>query len=57
MVRMSKQGERRSRSHRKNKGPSVKTGPLKDGLKLGYKEHPNALSGEVAEMAYIPKIK
>jgi hypothetical protein len=57
MVRISKQAERRSQTHRKNKGPSIKTGPLKDRLAKGYNERPNALSGEVAEMAYIPKIK
>lgn len=57
MVRISKQSERRKRSPRKNKAPSVKTGPLKDNLPLGFKEHANALEGSVAEMAFIPKIK
>lgn len=57
MVRISKQAERRSRSHRKTKGPSVKTGPRKENLPKGFHARPNALSGEVGELAYIPKIK
>jgi hypothetical protein len=57
MVRISKQAERRSRSHRKNKAPSVKTGPRKDIIANGYHARPNALSGAIAELAYIPKIK
>lgn len=42
MTRMSKQGERRNRSPRKHKKPSVKTGPKKDNLAEGYKPHENA---------------
>jgi hypothetical protein len=57
MVRISKQTERRNRSPRKNRAPSEKTGSLKDNLPTGYKEHGNALSGELAAKAYIPKIK
>lgn len=57
MVRISKQSERRNRSPRKHKSPSVKTGSLKDNLANGYKEHNNALSGELAAKAFIPKIK
>ena len=57
MVRISKQQERRSRSPRKNRAPSPKTGPLSDNLPKGFKEHPNALEGEVAAGAYIPKIR
>lgn len=57
MVRISKQSERRSRSPRKTKGPAVKTGPLKDNLPSGFKEHPNAIDGEMGKQAFIPKIK
>lgn len=57
MVRISKQSERRQRSPRKHRAPAVKTGPLKDNLSLGFKEHPNALEGDVAMMAFIPKIR
>lgn len=57
MVRISKQNERRMKSPRKNKKPSVKTGTLKDNLPTGYKEHANALEGELATMAFIPKIR
>lgn len=57
MVRISKQAERRSKSPRRHKKPSIKTGPRKDALSLGYKPHDNALEGEVAAQAFIPKIK
>ncbi len=57
MVRISKQTERRNRSPRKNRAPSVKTGSLQDKLPKGFKEHGNALSGDVAATAFIPKIK
>lgn len=57
MVRISKQAEKRNRSPRKSRGPSVKTGSLKDNLPKGYKEHDNALPGDVAATAFIPKIK
>jgi hypothetical protein len=57
MVRISKQSERRSRSPRRTKSPAVKTGSLKDDLPLGYKEHPNAIDGEMGKFAFIPKIK
>lgn len=57
MVRISKQNERRNRSPRKAKNPSVKTGPLKDNLPSGFKMHENALTGEDASLAFIPKIK
>lgn len=57
MVRISKQSERRARSPRRCRAPSEKTGPQKDNLSLGYKERPNALDGEIAQYAYIPKIK
>lgn len=57
MVRISKQQERRSRSHHKHRAPSPKTGPKRDNLPNGYKEHPNALADEIAATAFIPKIK
>ncbi|MEI8366093.1 MAG: hypothetical protein WCF65_06715 [Parachlamydiaceae bacterium] len=57
MVRISKQSERRNRSPRKNQPPSVKTGPLQDNLPQGFKGHNNALSGDVAATAFIPRIK
>lgn len=57
MVRMSKQGERRHRYKRKHKAPSPKTGPLQDNLPGGFKAHLNALEGDFAKMAFIPKIK
>ncbi|MBA3958699.1 MAG: hypothetical protein H0X51_09960 [Parachlamydiaceae bacterium] len=55
MVRISKQSERRSRSPRKHRGPTVKTGTRKDNLP--FKEHNNAIEGELAGTAFIPKIK
>lgn len=57
MVRIAKQAERRNRSPRKNRAPSAKTGSMQDNLPKGFKEHGNALSGDVAATAYIPKIK
>ena len=57
MVRIAKQVERRNRSPRKNRAPSAKTGSLRDNLPKGFKEHGNALSGDVAATAFIPKIK
>jgi len=57
MVRISKQSERRNQSPRKHRGPSVKTGSLTDNLPKGFKEHNNALQGEVAAGAFIPKIR
>lgn len=57
MVRISKQTERRNQSPRKARNPSVKTGSLKDNLPSGFKPHENALSGDTASFAFIPKIK
>lgn len=57
MVRMSKQGEKRARSHHRPRPPAKKTGPLKQNLANGFKDHPNALEGEQAAAAFIPKIK
>lgn len=55
MTRMSKKSEIRGVSHHRPRKPSPKTGPLKDNLKKGYKEHPNAVEG--ASGVFIPKIK
>lgn len=57
MVRISKQGEKRSRFPRKHRAPSAKTGSLQDNLPKGFKEHANALEGDLAKMVFIPKIK
>lgn len=57
MVRISKQSERCGRFPRKHRAPSAKTGPLQDNLPKGYKEHTNALEGDLAKMVFIPKIK
>lgn len=57
MVRISKQSEKRQRSPRRNRPPSVKTGAYRDNLARGYKEHANALGEETAKMAFIPKIR
>lgn len=58
MVRISKQAERRNKSPRK-RHPNLaeKTGPKKDNLSKGYKEHSNTIDGELAGQFYIPKIK
>lgn len=42
-------------SPRKPKIGGVKTGPKKDNLAKGFKEHANAVNSEV--QAFIPKIK
>ena len=55
MTRVSKQARRRAVSPRKHKGPSVKTGPKKDNLPLGYKEHENAATE--TPTFFIPKIR
>lgn len=57
MVRISKQSEKRNRSPRKHKAPSIKTGALRDNLPEGFKPHGNALEGDIAATAFIPKIK
>jgi hypothetical protein len=58
MVRISKQSERRARNPHRCRPPSVKTGPRNDTkLQNGFKDHANALEGEQAALAFIPKIK
>lgn len=57
MTRISKQQERRNQSPHKHRAPSPKTGPLTDNLPKGFKEHANAIAGDVGATAFIPKIK
>lgn len=57
MVRISKQAEIRSRSPKARRAPSPKTGALKDNLPKGFKPHANAVQGDMALSAFIPKIK
>lgn len=58
MVRISKQNERRATSPRKrHTSLPKKSGPKVDNLPKGYKEHSNALNGDLAAVAFIPKIK
>lgn len=58
MVRISKQNERRSASPRKRHANlAEKTGPRQDNLSKGFKEQTNAVEGELAAKAFIPKIK
>jgi len=55
MVRISKQEERRSRSPKRCRPPSPKTGTKKDNLPQGFRVHANAVEGSFE--AFIPKIK
>lgn len=57
MVRISKQCERRAKSHRRPSPPMEKTGARKEHLAGGFKTHANALEGDQAALAFIPKIK
>lgn len=57
MVRISKQSERRAKSPRRPRPPSIKTGKEKAQSKRGFKEHANALEGQAAQQAFIPKIR
>ncbi len=57
MVRLSKKSRDRSVSPRRTKAPMPKTGPKKDALNKGFKEHANALTGtQAATSAFIPKL-
>jgi hypothetical protein len=56
MTRISKQGERRAKNPRKSRPPQPKTGAKKDNLPKGFKEHANALDGDLAKTFFIPKI-
>ena len=57
MVRISKQQERRNQSPKRRRRPVPKTGPKKDNLPLGYKEHQNAIEGGLTSMMFVPKVK
>lgn len=56
MVRLSKQTRKRAQCPHKHRPPSKKTGPLKDALPNGYKEHTNAIGGERSKEMFFPKI-
>ena len=55
MVRISKQEERRNQSPKRCRAPAVKTGPKAEAV--SYKPHANAVEGNLAQMAFVPKIK
>lgn len=55
MTRLSKQARRRAVSPRRPKPAGLATGPKKDNLPKGFKEHSNAAPAEAT--AFIPKIK
>ncbi len=57
MVRISKQNERRQRSPRRHQRASQKTGPQKDALPKGYKEHENAVAANLAPTIFVPKVR
>jgi hypothetical protein len=57
MTRMSKQSKRRAVSPRRPTLASKKTGSKKDNLPKGFKEHANAVEGDLASNVFIPKIK
>jgi len=56
MTRMSKQSRKRAVSPRKPSPPSIKTGPKRDSLELGYKIHTNAVIGDTTSNRFIPKV-
>ncbi len=55
MTRVSKK-DRLKRCPRKPSYGSVKTGPLKDNLPKGFKEHTNAFPEGSKQLIFIPKI-
>lgn len=59
MTRISKKAKRRAISPRKCRPPQYnQTGPLKDNLPNGFREHPNALADTAAaEQVFIGKIR
>lgn len=57
MVRRSKVERMRSVTRKRPSAPAVKTGPQKENIPHGFKHHENALTGERATLAFIPKIK
>ena len=54
MTRISKQNRERHQCPKKRKLPSPKTGPKKDNLPAGFKNHANVLESKTI---FIPKIK
>ncbi|MCB1111013.1 MAG: hypothetical protein KDK64_08520 [Chlamydiia bacterium] len=56
MTRISKK-DRLKRCPRKPSYGSVKTGPKKDNLPKGFKEHVNVFTGEASQTVFIPKVK
>ena len=57
MTRTSKKSERRGICPRRPRAPQPKTGPKKDNLPDGFKNHTNAAPEEMAKALFIPKIK
>ena len=56
MVRISKQEERRAKCPHRPRPPAPKTGPKKDKLDKGYKEHANVVEDvQLAQKIFIPK--
>lgn len=57
MVRMSKKSDRTGICPRRRQKPAAKTGPKQDNLPKGYKEHANAVDGELSKSVFIPKVR
>jgi len=57
MVRLSRQTKRRAVSFRRPKSPHPETGPKKDNLPKGYKEHKNAVQSNAGVAVFIPQMK
>jgi hypothetical protein len=56
MVRISKQEERRAKCPHRPRPPALKTGPKKDKLEKGFKQHDNVISdAQLAQKIFIPK--
>ena len=57
MTRIGKVEERRNKCPKKRHyNLNAKTGPKKDNLKDGFKEHVNVAPKEIAQSMFIPKI-
>ena len=57
MIRISKQAENRSKSPKRTRFPSPKTGTIQDKLPLGYKERVNGFQNEKNTSIFIGKVK
>ena len=55
MVRISKKEEIKGRCPKRCRAPAVKTGPRPEAA--SYNVHVNAVAGDQAKAAFIPKIK